>query len=132
MCPKSTLLFVTFAQYLTDGFIRTVPEKDPDTGSADEENRKRNTSNHEIDMCPLYGRNVEQTNALRVQSPSASDRGRLRSQYIDGEEFPPFLFDNGVIDPGVIIPLLRITLSLSGTCCLRSVEIESTRYHRSP
>ena len=99
MCPKSTLLFVTFAQYLTDGFIRTVPEKDPDTGSADEENRKRNTSNHEIDMCPLYGRTVDQTNALRIQNPSPAERGRLRSQEIDGEEFPPFLFENGVVNP---------------------------------
>jgi len=44
---KSTCLFPAFAQYLTDGFIRTNPT-DP----------RRTTSNHEIDLCPLYGRNA--------------------------------------------------------------------------
>ena len=99
LCPKSTLLFATFAQYLTDGFIRTVPEKHPITGIADENNRKRNTSNHDIDMCPLYGRHVEQTRALRVNNPSDSERGKLKSQCFNGEEYPPFLFSNGVLDP---------------------------------
>ena len=52
---KSTCLFPAFAQYLTDGFIRTVPT-DP----------RRTTTNHEIDLCPLYGRTPEQTAALRL------------------------------------------------------------------
>ena len=99
MCPKSTLLFATFAQYLTDGFIRTKPEKDPITGYSNKENRKQNTSNHEIDMCPLYGRNAEQTKALRVSDPKLSERGLLRSQYFSDEEYPCFLFNNGELNP---------------------------------
>lgn len=99
MCPKSTLLFATFAQYLTDGFIRTKPEKDPDTGRSNKENRKQNTSNHEIDMCPLYGRTAEQTKALRVSEPEPPERGMLRSQFIKDEEYPCFLFSDGELNP---------------------------------
>lgn len=81
-CPKSTLLFPMFAQYLTDGFLRTVKS-----------DRRRTTSNHDIDLSPLYGRTPEQTAALRLSSGAAGQKGRLKSQMIDGEEFPPFLFD---------------------------------------
>lgn len=98
MCPKSTCLFPTFAQYLTDGFLRTMPEKDPVTGDLDPERRKKNTSNHEIDMCPLYGRTSAQTRALRVPDPGPEARGMLRSQLINGEEYPPFLFRDGALD----------------------------------
>jgi prostaglandin-endoperoxide synthase 2 len=97
MCPKSTCLFPTFAQYLTDGFLRTVPEKDPKTGKTERENRKRNNSNHEIDMCTLYGRTPEQTDALRVKSAEPGLRGLLKSQMIGGEEVPPFLYEDGEI-----------------------------------
>jgi len=99
ICPKSTCLFPTFAQYLTDGFLRTVPETDPHTGVKDPENRKRNTSNHEIDMCTLYGRRPDQTRALRVVDPRPEERGFLKSQEIGGEEYPPRLFKDGEIDP---------------------------------
>ncbi len=92
LCPKSTVLFPAFAQYLTDGFLRTVPEKDFD-GIKDAQRRKRNNSNHEIDLCPLYGRTPDQTRALR----DPDRRGYLRSQMRNGEEFPPFLFENGEI-----------------------------------
>ncbi|WP_417204919.1 peroxidase family protein [Antarctobacter sp.] len=92
MCPKSTCLFPAFAQYLTDGFLRTVAEKDFD-GVEDPERRKRNTSNHEIDMCPLYGRTPAQTRALR----DPDRRGCLRSQVIAGEEYPEFLYADGAI-----------------------------------
>lgn len=93
MCPKSTCLFPTFAQYLTDGFIRTnTDDKDPDR-------LKKNTSNHNIDLCPLYGRTVEQTQALRVPNPDHKDRGKLKSQIENGEEFAPFLFEGDDIKP---------------------------------
>ncbi len=92
-CDKSTLLFPTFAQYLTDGFIRT---RMPDAGEP-EEVRLQNTSNHQIDMCPLYGRSPKQTDALRLRSETEGERGRLKSQLIEGEEFSPFLFDNGML-----------------------------------
>jgi len=87
LCPKSTGLFPAFAQYLTDGFIRTKLDNDPKR-----EDRRRTTSNHEIDMSPLYGRTPAQTDALRAKSEAAGTRGRLKSQKINGEEFPKFLF----------------------------------------
>jgi len=89
LCPKSTLLFPTFAQYLTDGFIRT---RMPHQGEP-ESVRLQNTSNHEIDLSPLYGRTAEQTGALRLRSETFGARGRLKTQTIDGEDYAPFLFD---------------------------------------
>jgi prostaglandin-endoperoxide synthase 2 len=77
LCPKSTLLFAYFAQWFTDGFLRTSLT-DP----------KKNSSNHEIDLAPLYGLNKEITNIIRSHSG-----GRLLSQTIEGEEYPLYLFD---------------------------------------
>src|SRR6185295_2621451 len=74
-CKKSTLLFPAFAQYLTDGFIRTVM---PNESAGESPNlRRKNTSNHQIDLCPLYGRNQEQTRALRLLSQEPGRKGRL-------------------------------------------------------
>lgn len=87
LCEKSTGLFPAFAQYLTDGFIRTQLHNEPALTD-----RKRTTSNHEIDMSPLYGRNPAQTMALRMMTEASGSRGRLKSQTINGEEFSPFLF----------------------------------------
>ncbi|WP_227418139.1 peroxidase family protein [Roseitranquillus sediminis] len=83
-CSKSTLLFPVFAQYLTDGFLRT-----------DMKDRRKTTSNHDIDLSPLYGRTPTQTSALRLKSDEPGRRGRLKSQNIEGEEFPPSLYDAG-------------------------------------
>ena len=88
---KSTCLFPAFAQYLTDGFIRT---RMPNSSQGEPQSlRKQNTSNHQIDLCPLYGRTPAQTAALRDRSGDPSRRGCLKSQLIDGEEYAPFLFD---------------------------------------
>ena len=87
LCGKSTGLFPAFAQYLTDGFIRTKLDND-----AALEDRRRTTSNHEIDLSPLYGRTPTQTDALRLRASQAGRRGRLKSQVINGEEFSPFLY----------------------------------------
>ncbi len=76
---RSSLLFSYFAQWFTDGFLRT-----------DRMNPRRNTSNHEVDLSPLYGLNRQQTNLLRTGAG-----GLLASQFIKGEEYPPFLFDCG-------------------------------------
>jgi prostaglandin-endoperoxide synthase 2 len=46
VCPKSTMLFPAFAQYLTDGFLRTQMANQPPFGSG-KEDRRRTTSNHE-------------------------------------------------------------------------------------
>src|SRR5208282_1493945 len=63
LCPKSTCLFPAFAQYLTDGFIRT---RMPNTSKGDPQHlRLQNTSNNQIDLCTLYGRTPDQTHILR-------------------------------------------------------------------
>ncbi len=86
VCPKSTYLFPVFAQWFTDGFLRT-----------DDKDRLRNTSNHEIDLCPLYGLNPLQTRALRQLSEQRGERGRLLTEEAGGETFAPRLFeDDGV------------------------------------
>ncbi len=84
---KSTCLFPAFAQYLTDGFIRTLLKND-DTQS----HRDQTTSNHDIDLSQLYGRTAEQTTVLRLHVESLGRKGRLKSQVIDNEEWSPWLF----------------------------------------
>jgi Animal haem peroxidase len=90
LSDKSTCLFPAFAQYLTDGFIRTANG-----------DRKKTTSNHEIDLCQLYGLNEKQTDALRLRDQTKGKRGRLKSQKIGTEEFPPYLYlrDGSAVDP---------------------------------
>lgn len=91
MSKKSTCLFPAFAQYLTDGFIRTRMPK-ASAGETDQV-RLQNTSNHEIDLCTLYGRTQEQTLALRGKSEEKGQKGCLKFQLIKGEEFSPYLYD---------------------------------------
>ncbi len=74
---RSTLLFPFFAQWFVDGFLRTDPR-----------NPLRNRSTHEIDLSQLYGSHPEHTQALRTRSG-----GELKSQEIQGEEYPPYYFD---------------------------------------
>jgi prostaglandin-endoperoxide synthase 2 len=81
LSKKSTCLFPAFAQYLTDGFIRTLPTDPAQT-----------TTNHEIDLCPLYGRTRAQTRALRELNHPEGKKGRLKTQSINGEDFAPFFF----------------------------------------
>ena len=81
-CPKSTLLFPYFAQWFTDGFLRSDRSEPRDP--------RRNESNHEIDLSQLYGLNATQTQALR-----SLRGGRLKSQIINGEEYPPHLCQQG-------------------------------------
>jgi prostaglandin-endoperoxide synthase 2 len=90
-CEKSTCLFPTFAQYLTDGFIRTRMPHDGEP----EDLRRQNTSNHEIDLCPLYGRTLAQTDCLRLKSEATGQKGRLKSIMLGDEEYPPFLYPGG-------------------------------------
>jgi prostaglandin-endoperoxide synthase 2 len=95
LCPKSTALFPAFAQYLTDGFIRTMLSNDDNLTD-----RRRTTSNHEIDMSPLYGRTPAQIAVLRVANPARGQYGQLKTQTIAGEIYSPFLFgDDGKVKP---------------------------------
>ena len=81
----TSVMFMFFAQWFTDSFLRTSLT-----------DWRKNESNHEIDLCQIYGRTIEQTNLLRSLSG-----GRLKSQMIDGEEYPEFLFEprTGAGDP---------------------------------
>ena len=71
------MLFSFFAQWFTDSFLRT-----------DLRDRRKNTSNHEIDLCQIYGLREEITNYLRSKKD-----GKLKHQIINGEVFPPYLFN---------------------------------------
>lgn len=85
-CPRSTVLFAYFAQWFTDGFLRgdsSVP-RDP----------RRNTSNHHIDLNQLYGVDETATATLRTY-----EGGLLKSQLINGGEFPPYLCEDGKTKP---------------------------------
>lgn len=117
LCPKSTCLFPAFAQYLTDGFLRTQ------LSNVDaEEDRTRTTSNHEIDLSTLYGRTDWQTRTLRRLSESVGERGRLKSETVAGEEWPLRLFlpggmqvDPQFLDPQSGQPLLDTPLGIDHT-----------------
>ncbi|MEB3283160.1 MAG: peroxidase family protein [Lyngbya sp.] len=75
---KSTLLFPYFVQWFTDGFLRI-----------DHHNKFKNTSNHHIDLCNVYGLKPKQTHLLRTHQG-----GKLKSQIINGEEYPPFYYED--------------------------------------
>ncbi|MGK8557072.1 peroxidase family protein [Nocardia gipuzkoensis] len=77
----TSAMFMFFAQWFTDSFLRTSHGTGP-------EEYQRNTSNHEIDLCQIYGLTEEKTSMLRSETG-----GRLKTQHIDGEEFPEFLFE---------------------------------------
>lgn len=80
---RSSVLFAFFAQWFTEGFLRTRPD-DP----------RRNTSNHEIDLSQIYGLTPGTTAILR--EPDGARRGELRSEIDDeGTEWLPRLYDNG-------------------------------------
>jgi prostaglandin-endoperoxide synthase 2 len=81
-CPKSTVLFTFFAQWFTDGFLRT--QRDGPRGKL--RNTRKNESNHEIDLAQLYGLTSAMTAQLRTR-----DGGLLKSQMINGEEYPEYL-----------------------------------------
>jgi prostaglandin-endoperoxide synthase 2 len=73
----TSVLFLLFAQWFTDSFLRT-----------DHSDWRKNTSTQEIDFCQIYGLSEGRTRLLR-----AMEGGRLKSQQIDGQEYPPFLLE---------------------------------------
>lgn len=79
---ETSALFCFFAQWFTDSFLRTHPG-----------DRRRSTSNHEIDLCQIYGLGEESTEALR-------DGRYLKSRRTDVGELPPLLaLSDGTVDP---------------------------------
>ncbi|MGD1923834.1 MAG: peroxidase family protein [Paracoccaceae bacterium] len=101
MSETSTVLFLSFAQWFTDGFLMT------DTS----DQRKTHTSHH-IDFNPLYGLDREQSDALRERSEEAGRKGRMKSEIDEnGEEWAPKYFDeNGNPKPefAALRPPLRL------------------------
>jgi prostaglandin-endoperoxide synthase 2 len=80
----NSVLLCFFAQWFTDSFLRTAPT-----------DMRRNTSNHEIDFCQVYGLDEIRTRALR-----AGEGGRLASrETADGEWLPLLLRADGTVDP---------------------------------
>ncbi|RZJ43730.1 MAG: hypothetical protein EON86_04665 [Brevundimonas sp.] len=79
---RSSVLFCFFAQWFTDSFLRTMPDL------------RRTDSNHEIDLCQIYGLDEVTTWALR-----AREGGRLKCRIVDGLEHPCLLYVDGQIDP---------------------------------
>jgi prostaglandin-endoperoxide synthase 2 len=72
----TSVLFMFFAQWFTDSFLRT-----------DRDDLRKNTSVQQIDLCQIYGLGEAQTRMLRSLT-----HGRLKSQTIEGAEYPVFLF----------------------------------------
>jgi prostaglandin-endoperoxide synthase 2 len=82
LSEKSTMLFASYAQWFTDGFLLSNQAASQ---------RHRNHSSHELDLSQLYGSTRPVTDALRANSG-----GRMQSQRYDGEEYAPFLFEGKV------------------------------------
>ena len=79
---NTTTLLCYFAQWFTDSFLRT-----------DGTDTRLNTSNHEIDLCQIYGLDAETAALLR-----SGTAGRLRTS-ADGL-YPAHLFDvHGALNP---------------------------------
>ena len=76
---RSSSLFMFFAQWFTDSVLRT-----------DFSDRRKNTSNHNIDLCQIYGLTEETAGILRSKVG-----GRLRCQEIGGETYLDHLGEIG-------------------------------------
>lgn len=80
-CKRSSVLFMFFAQWFTDSFLRT-----------DIDDPRKTDSNHEVDLCALYGLSEEQTTALRAKGENGEPTHLLASQDLDEGEFPLYLY----------------------------------------
>lgn len=79
---RSSILFAFFAQWFTDSFLRTHPY-----------DHRQTTSNHEIELCQIYGLDEASTRVLRE-----GEGGRLLHRTKKGQVFPPLLFKGEEID----------------------------------
>lgn len=114
--PKSTLLFAFFAQWFSEPFVRSGSDY-----SGQRDIRHTEAAQH-LDLSQLYGPIPSWTDQLR-----AGANGLLKSQWISGEEYPPFLWDDhGAIKPefnemaapmgfGRLAPAARAHLFATGT-----------------
>ncbi len=107
-CPRSSLLFAAFAQWFTDSFLRTEPNFEYNAnGNVPRDVNGRlirkpgrealNNSNHEIDLCQIYGSNEDETTLLRIRDPEPEQRGFLDFQTDDdGQVYPRFILRSAV------------------------------------
>jgi prostaglandin-endoperoxide synthase 2 len=91
--PKSSVLFAYFAQWFTDGILRSDRSVLVEGTNKIKEPRdvSRNESTHEVDLAQVYGLTPEDGEVLR----SRTDRALLAYQLIKGEEYPPDLYAHG-------------------------------------
>ena len=82
LSERSTVLFLSFAQWFTDGFLLTDPC-----------DRRRTPTSHQIDLSPVYGLSDSATKALRLNSEARSERGQLKTESVNGEVYAPRLFN---------------------------------------
>lgn len=88
---KSTLLFPYWVQWFTDSFLRI-----------NHHNKLKNTSNHEIDLCNVYGLTRKQTHLLRTFQGGKFKTQKLKRQDGVEEEYPLFYYadpEQGIVDP---------------------------------
>lgn len=83
MSEDSTVLFLSFAQWFTDGFLMT-----------DSVDRRMTHTSHHIDFNPLYGLTRQETWAIREMSEEDGRKGLLKTEINpDGEAYAPRYFD---------------------------------------
>ena len=73
----TSVMFLLFAQWFTDSFLRT-----------DRNDWRKNTSTQEIDFCQIYGLSEAKTRLLR-----SMEGGRMKTQVVYGQQYPPFLLE---------------------------------------
>lgn len=79
---RSSVLFMFFAQWFTDSFLRFKWD-----------DRRQNTSNHEIDLCQIYGLDEKTTTTLRARGPNREVLATLACRKIGGEEYPDLIYE---------------------------------------
>jgi prostaglandin-endoperoxide synthase 2 len=88
LSDRSSLLFPSFAQWFTDGFLMTDAD------------RRRTRTNHQIDLSQLYGLNPTVTAVLRRCNELPGEKGKLKSVTLGKGEWAPPLYDaTGARDP---------------------------------
>lgn len=115
----STVLFLSFAQWFTDGFLMTDVD----------DSRKTHTSHH-IDFNPLYGLTRQETLAIRLLSEASGKRGLLKFETDkDGEVYAPRYFnDRGKVKKEFepLRPPLRLAKFLDEANEERAAQIRKT------
>lgn len=119
LSEDSTVLFLSFAQWFTDGFLMT-----------DGSDTRKTLTSHHIDFNPLYGLTRKETTAIRMLSETSGQKGRLKYEVdANGEVYAPKYFDaNGQVKQefqGLRKPL-RLDGFLESVGPDRAAEIKKT------